>query len=90
MTKEFCKIFRSDKYGQILIVSDTDSDTTNPCVSISFTASGLGVCSTSFGFDDDDEGWGKRDKLFEKMDKGMATDIVGPIISKFNGLPSET
>lgn len=72
---QFAKLFDVDGIGQILVMQDTNDDG-NPAVKVFFKPQDFGVCCVALGFTDDDEGWEKCDRSFEKMDAEMAAGLV--------------
>lgn len=64
---DFCKVFRHEKYGQILAKIDANDDGI-PEVRWYVQPPDLGVCTIAVSFTDDDEGWALADKAFEKSD----------------------
>ena len=78
MPEEFCKIFESKVYGQILVTKDTTVEDGHPQVSVKFIPKGLGVCGPDFAFSDEDEmvAWEKVDSLFDKIDLEQAEVIA--------------
>lgn len=83
---DFCKLFNSDKYGQILVIADTNSKG-HPSVCIKVVPEGMGICSPEYSFTDDDEmvAWEKVDKLFESIDLTMAEKIAEEVSSMVDG-----
>lgn len=73
--RDFAKIFNSDKFGQILIVTDID-DLGAPALKVSILPEGLGVCSTLVSFTDDDKGYEHLDKAFTGIDETIAEQIA--------------
>lgn len=69
MQEDFCKVFNSDEFGQILVMKDVREDG-YPAVFVKFIPKGFGLCGPDFAFTDDDEdvAWKKVDKLFDKID----------------------
>ncbi len=78
---DFCKLFNSEKYGQILAIADTDEQG-YPSVQFKFQPKDLGVCGicSSFKDDDEDEAWYKVDLYFNSLDLPKAEELVGKII----------
>ena len=74
MKQQFARIFYHEKYGQILVVNDTDDG--KPAVKVSYIPEDLGVCSTALKFDDTENGYDLADKAFEKMDIEMVLIMV--------------
>lgn len=77
---DFCKLFNSDKYGQILVIADTNSEG-HPSVCVKLVPEGMGICSPEYSFTNEDESvaWDKVDKLFESFDLAMAEKIAEEI-----------
>lgn len=69
--KNFCKLYKDDEFGQILVMLD-DFECTGPEIRISFAMQGYGICSTALKFSDDEEGWDKAEAGFEEFDFEMA------------------
>lgn len=80
--KDFCKIFNSETYGQILVTVGTD-DRGTPSVSVMSNPEGCGVCAVSLKFKDEDEtlAWEKADKAFEKFDLQYAESMAEKLTS---------
>lgn len=77
----FAKIFDSQTMGQLLTKIDAN-DEGAPEVRLFFVPDGLGVCSLALTFSDDDLGWDKADKVFDKMDISFAENMAKPILDK--------
>lgn len=73
----FAKLYETP-IGQILVKLDEDSDG-NPEVRFYFQPEGLGVCSFSLGYDDDDEGWQFAENAFSEMTEEKAFRYVDEI-----------
>ena len=71
----FAKLFETE-IGQVLVKLDTDPDEGRPEVRIYFQPEGAGVCSLSFSFKDNDEGWGLAEKVFDKTNEAGALRAV--------------
>ncbi len=52
--ERFAKLFEDEKYGQILVLLDTDDDG-DPCVKFMGKPPGLGICAVSLGFGSEDD-----------------------------------
>jgi hypothetical protein len=77
---DFCKIFKCEKYGQILVINDTNDDD-RPSVQVKFNAlSQFGICSIDAVFNDNDDGYAAADKAFENMTAEDAIKAVSSII----------
>lgn len=80
MQEDFCKVFNSEEFGQILVMKDTLEDGC-PAVFVKFIPEGFGLCGQDFSFDDDDEdvAWEKVDKFFDEIDlekaEALAKDV---------------
>ena len=87
MPEEFCKIFESEVYGQILVIKDTN-EKGYPQVTVKFIPEGLGVCGPDFAFSDEDEmvAWEKVDCLFDKIDLEQAEGIAKNVNDVFMGI----
>ena len=75
----FAKLYETDR-GQILVKFDTDNDECAPEVRFYFEPEGLGVCSTSVIFSDDDSGWDKCEKFFNRVDEVEALDVINKML----------
>lgn len=73
----FAKLYEPTPGRQILV--KLDAGDAGPEVRIFAEPEGLGVCSAAFGFDDDDGGWNKAEKLFDDFDEEMAIKIADEI-----------
>ena len=69
--KNFCKVFYTDKYDQILVKIDHAEDGT-PEVRFYIQPDNLGVCSIAAKYDSTDDGWDKAEAYFEKIDEPLA------------------
>lgn len=69
MQEDFCKVFNSEEFGQILVMKDTREDGC-PTVFVKLIPEGFGLCGPDFAFtdNDDDVAWENVDKLFDKID----------------------
>jgi len=76
----FAKIFDSEKYGQIVAMVGVEEDE-NPSVRFYAKPESMGVCMNSHVFQDTDEGYTDRDKLFESVDLARAEEAVSPIFA---------
>jgi len=82
---DFCKIFQSEKYGQILVVNDTNDDY-KPSIQVKFNCmADYGVCSVDLIFEDNEDGYIKADKAFETMTEQHAIDAVKNVVDKMLG-----
>ena len=72
----FCKLFETEKHGQILVKLDDGTDDSVAEVRFFVQPPGLGVCSFAAGFNteecSDDEAWDKAEAMFEKIDEAEA------------------
>lgn len=71
----FAKIFESEKYGQLLVKADTCEEY-KPEVRVYCNPPGLGICSVSLSFTDDEEGWDKQEEAFNMIDIEMAEHMA--------------
>jgi len=80
----FAKLYNDTQAGQILVV--IDSGDSGPEVKISFEPQGLGVCSTSLEFTDDDEGeaWDKAQRAFDLFSLEQAEGYVLNVIKELD------
>jgi hypothetical protein len=62
-TEKFAKLFEDEKYGQILVIRDTD-DEGEPCVKVMAQPHGLGICAVSLAFSNDED----AQATFERME----------------------
>lgn len=79
----FAKLYESALYGQILVKRDNSNEKCDPEVRFYFKPPGLGLCSTALTFNDNDEGNGKADELFERVTLEKAEETVGNLIAEF-------
>jgi len=62
---EFFKIFKSEKYGQILVINNVNEEG-NPSVEIKFEGfNEFGICSINAAFAGSSEGFDNANQLFE-------------------------
>lgn len=74
-SEQFAKVFDTEKYGQILVMKDRNSEG-NFSINVHICIDG-GNMNIAIGFDDTDEGYESRERLFEKVDIDFAEKIVG-------------
>lgn len=67
----FAKDFRSEKYGQIVAIQQSDDDG-DPEIRLFFKPENLGVCSLALGFHD----WDKCDQQFERIDLDLVEQLL--------------
>lgn len=74
---DFCKVFNSEKYGQILAIADTN-DEGYPALIVKLQPKGMGICGPEYKFTDSDEqeAWRKVDKLFDDFNIDKAEKIA--------------
>jgi len=72
----FAKLFQFDTVGQVLVKLDDEEN--GPEVRLYFQPPGLGVCSSAFKFEADENGteWDKAERAFELVDAEKAEKIV--------------
>jgi hypothetical protein len=81
--KAYCKLFETEKYGQILVMNDTVDDG-RPAVKVLFNLSGdFGVCSIDAIFKDSDSGLESADKAFNEMTEEKAYAAVSSVVDDF-------
>lgn len=80
----FAKLFETEKFGQILVVADTN-DEGDPAVVVSVMPPGLGVCAVKLCYPDTDDGWAKRDDTFRAIDEAGACDIAAAAFKQSEG-----
>lgn len=75
---KFAKLYDFEDLGQVLIVIDqSDDEDCVPSIKVSSIPSeNLGVCSTSFKYEDNDEGWDKARAAFDSLTKADAYKIA--------------
>lgn len=80
--QKFAKLFEDEKYGQIVVLNDENSEYL-PAILVKFSAEGFGVCETAFVYKDDEEGsYEKRDAAFETFSHEDAVKVVAEIVDK--------
>ncbi len=82
--KDYCKLFETKKYGQILVMNDTGDDG-RPVLKVMFNLGGdYGVCSIDAIFKDDDgKGIERADKAFNAMTEEKAYAAVSKVVDDF-------
>lgn len=81
--KDYCKLFETKKYGQILVMNDTVDDG-RPVLKIMFNLGGdYGVCSIDAIFKDSDSGIESADKAFNAMTEEKAYAAVSKVVDDF-------
>lgn len=75
--RDFAKMFRSEKYGQLVILLDRNDDG-DPSVRVHFQHPNptFGVCSVGPHWDDDDAGWHLAEKAFERLSLEIAEGLI--------------
>ncbi len=75
--KDFCKLFKSEKYGQILVIADINEEG-HPSVMVKLVPEGMGICGPTYAFTDSDEdaAWDKVDKVFESFNLEKAESVA--------------
>lgn len=65
--KQFCKIVNHDEFGQILATRETN-DESDPVIKVTVcpNVEGIDLMSTAFTYDDSDEGYKKRDEIWQE------------------------
>jgi len=66
-TPNFAKLFEDEKYGQILVMLDTNDDG-DPCVKFMAQPPGLGICATSLSFSEEEH----AHEAFERVQHDQA------------------
>jgi hypothetical protein len=72
---QFAKLFESKKYGQLCVIKDTN-DESDPTLVVYCEPNDLGTCSSSISWNDNDQGWDKRDEIFNKLTLEQAESIA--------------
>lgn len=68
----FCKLFETQKHGQILVKLDEGTDDSVAEVRFYVQPPGLGVCSFAAGFDNNTDAWDKAEAMFARVDEAEA------------------
>jgi len=72
----FCKLFETEKHGQLLALRGTN-DAHEPCVSFKFEPhETLGVCSYELAFNATEEGDASADRLINGLDEAQIVSII--------------
>jgi hypothetical protein len=89
--KEFCKIFESVEFGQILVIKDTREDDGVPSVFIKFEPEGMGICGPTYSFtdEDEDEAWVKADKMFDGLNLDEVESVAREVSSMCKGMVTD-
>lgn len=76
----FCKLFETQKYGQLLLVLDKDEEQDDyPALTLSFQPPNLGVCNVKMSFDpnkDEDMCWNLAEKTLAEFTEEQAILLV--------------
>lgn len=72
--EKFAKLFEDEKYGQIVVLLDTD-DEGDPCVRFMTQPSGLGVCAAGISFHEHDDAQATFDKVGVAEASAAAADM---------------
>lgn len=83
----FARTFLVEPYGQILAVAK-ETDDGRPEVQWSIVPPGLGLCSMGMGFEDNDEGWDRRDAYFAALVEESAAKAAHAITESIKELTS--
>ena len=76
---DFAKMFQTE-LGQVVVMLQADDDGA-PEVRVFMKPEDMGVCSTAFGYSDDDAGQASADGGFAKFDLAMATACLKEVNS---------
>lgn len=84
---DFCKVFSSEKYGQILAIADTN-DEGYPSLIVKLQPKGMGVCGPEDKFTDSNEedAWRKVDKLFDDFNLEKAEKVAEELNKLFESM----
>ena len=78
---DFVKLYKTEKYGQILVVIDEGEK--GPEVRFSFVPDGLGVCQQAIQFDGkegtSDSAWDSAIEFFDLIDEEKAAEFIRPV-----------
>lgn len=85
---DFAKIVRTPSGRQVLVYSDTDSETDTPQVVMRTSIEGA-VISFSCGFKDTDEGYDLRDKMLSGYDQQKAAQFEAMALGAVLGRQGE-
>ena len=80
---KFAKLFESDKYGQICVVSKSDNDEGAPEVRVYFKLPDFDVCSVALVYQDTDEGWNRREKTFTDFSLEQGEAMIAKAIEEY-------
>lgn len=83
---DFVRLFRSDTYGQIAVMSGYDD---NPEIRAYSQPAGFGICQAAIGFSDDDRGEAQRDHVFKHFTIDQADIMVRELHTAFAGILTE-
>lgn len=90
MTKRFAMLVEDPEIGQVVVMQQRGDD--GPEIAIFFHpgVDGMGVCNTSLGFDDDEDGWEKADMVFEQFDDEAVVKLARKAIDNIKAMFAET
>lgn len=74
----FCKVFESKKFGQIVAMRDTNNQD-NPCIKLYVEPETMGICTTVLGYNEEDDGYAKRDAVFDALTLEKSEIYVTPV-----------
>lgn len=79
--RDFAKMFRSEKYGQLVVLLDRNDDG-DPSVRTYFQHPNptFGVCSIAPSWHDSEAGWNLAEERFDKMSLEMAEELIGGVV----------
>lgn len=83
---DFVRLFRSDSYGQIAVMSGYDD---SPEIRAYTQPQGLGICQAAICFADNDHGEARRDHVFKHFTPTQADIMVRELHTAFAGILHE-
>ncbi|MBN1495914.1 MAG: hypothetical protein JXA07_04040 [Spirochaetes bacterium] len=86
--RRFAKLFETKEHGQIVVLR-TVNDKEKPCVNIMFELQDGVIVTTTFDYDDTEDGFNKTIKLFELIGQENAVQHVNAIKEKYSIIPVE-
>lgn len=79
--KKFAKLFESEKYGQLVVIKQTDDDGL-PEVRLFLLPENLGVCSIAISFvDDSEKSCDECRRIFEEFDMEKAESMAQQVVN---------
>ena len=84
---KFCKLFETEKYGQILVKLDRAYNNDGAELRIYVQPEGLGVCSIATLYGDTERDWARAESALANLDQAKAERVAASIFKVTAQLP---